>query len=429
MIRHVLRLVWHRKRHNALILLEIFFSFLVLLGVVVMAAQYVQNYRYPLGFDIDRTWRVELQANSRAQSASPEETAAAQRALTNQLLLAVKALPQVEAAAFAFTAPYENASWTSGMTIRGREYEYGMNQVSDDFAQVIDLHPLRGRFFTRDDDGVAWDPVIVNVQLARQLFGDEDPIGRSFRRDPGPHDADLGAGELADMQRERRVIGVMEDFRQLGELSRPQPFMFERLTIDPSGTSVSSGTRSVSNAGPPRLMIIKVRRGTTAQFEEPLVRTMQAVARDWSFDVQPVSALRSEMLRMYLTPLAALGTVAAFLLVMVALGLTGVLWQTVTQRTREIGLRRAKGATRSAVHAQILGEVGLITTAAVAIGIALVVQVPLLPVSTDLLPTRPAAMASLALSAAIIYGLTLLCAWYPSRMATRIEPADALRYE
>jgi putative ABC transport system permease protein len=264
--------------------------------------------------------------------------------------------------------------------------------------------------------------------LARHMFGVADPIGRAIRRDPGPHDAEMTPDELADMRREERVIGLMEDFRQLGELSRPQPFMFERRSFAPAG-GVINGRRSESDGPAPRLLVIKVRPGTTAQFEETLVHTMQGVARDWSFDVQPVSALRTQMIRMYLTPLVAMGTVAGFLLVMVALGLTGVLWQTVTQRTREIGLRRAKGATRRAVHAQIVGEIAIITTVALVLGIALAAQIPLLPVSASLLPTRTAAIASLALSAAVIYAITLVCAWYPSRMATRIEPADALRYE
>ena len=117
----------------------------------------------------------------------------------------------------------------------------------------------------------------------------------------------------------------------------------------------------------------------------------------------------------------------SFLLLMVALGLTGVLWQNVTQRMREIGLRRAKGATTGRIHRQILGEVAILTSLAVAVGAAVVVQFPLL----DLLGFVSAGVfaSSLVLSAAAIYVLALLCALHPGRLATRIHPAEALHYE
>ena len=71
---------------------------------------------------------------------------------------------------------------------------------------------------------------------------------------------------------------------------------------------------------------------------------MQAIAPNWSFEVQPLYESRDSNFKRRLLPIIVVGVVAIFLLIMVALGLTGVLWQNVTQRTKEIGLRRAKGA-------------------------------------------------------------------------------------
>ncbi len=110
-----------------------------------------------------------------------------------------------------------------------------------------------------------------------------------------------------------------------------------------------------------------MRPGVTAAFEEHLVNTLQAMAPDWSFGMKPTEDVRTEYLRNnYLTPLAIMGMVAGFLLLMVALGLSGVLWQNVTQRIRELGLRRAKGADRARIKRQIFMEIALMT------GIALV---------------------------------------------------------
>jgi putative ABC transport system permease protein len=114
-------------------------------------------------------------------------------------------------------------------------------------------------------------------------------------------------------------------------------------------------------------------------------------------------------------------------MLMVALGLTGVVWLNVTQRTREIGLRRAKGATARRIHRQILGELVVMTTLALAAGLVVVVQFPLL----DLIAAvRPAVYAAgVVLSALAVYALTLVFGWYPSRLATAVQPAEALRYE
>ena len=154
---------------------------------------------------------------------------------------------------------------------------------------------------------------------------------------------------------------------------------------------------------------------------------LQAEARDWSFEVEPLVQMREAFLKDRLTPVLAVAVVAAFLMLMVALGLTGVVWQNVTQRTREIGLRRAKGATAGRIHRQILGELVVMTTLALAAGLVVVVQFPLLDLVAAV---RPAVYgASLAISALAIYGLALVFGWYPSRLATTIQPAEALRYE
>lgn len=154
---------------------------------------------------------------------------------------------------------------------------------------------------------------------------------------------------------------------------------------------------------------------------------LQAEARDWSFEVEPLLQMREEFLEQRLAPVLAVGIVAGFLMLMVALGLTGVVWQNVTQRTREIGLRRAKGATARRIHRQILGELVVMTTLALLAGVVIVVQFPLLDLIAAVRPVVYA--ASLAISALAIYCLALVFGWYPSRLATMVQPAEALRHE
>ena len=399
MSRHLLKLVWNRKGTNLLLMVEIFFSFLVLFAVVTLGLFYLDNVRHPLGYRYQDVWCVSM--DTKLAGDWPPEAAETLRRLQSTLA----ELAEVEASAPAFSAPYENASWTSGYTLDGKVYDYELNVVSDRFKDVLGLELLRGRWFSREDDGAAFDPVLVNERMAQGVFGAEDPVGRII-----PQDKHTDGAPRTEM----RVIGVFGDYRQHGEYSVPTQYVLHRQV-------------DAADKPKPRVLLVKVRPGTPAAFEEALLARLQATARDWSFTTKPLAEMRDSNHRDRLAPVLAFSLVAGFLLLMVALGLTGVLWQTVTQRTREIGLRRAKGASAGRIHTQILGEILVMTSLALALGVAVVVQFPLL----DLLGfVRPGVFASsLAISIVALYGVTVACGFYPSRIATRIAPADALRYE
>ena len=406
MIRHYLKLIWNRRRSNLLITVEIFFSFLVVFAVVVMAAYYGNNYRRPLGFSIDDVWVVQVDSKTRDLPGKPANSGALVET-GHQLDRAVRECPEVRALAKAFTVPYGHSRWMSDAKVNGRSVSYTMDGVTDGFADVFGLTMVEGRWFGREDVGANWDAVVINEQLAADVFGAASPIGKTFPQDP-PREG--------EKQKEWRVVGIIREFRQDGDLALPENYLMLRVRLDDAEAAPALGH-----------MAIKVQPGTTAAFEERLVKGMQAVAKDWSFEVQPAIEMREEKLRTTLTPLIAGGVIAGFLMLMVALGLTGVVWQTVTQRTREIGLRRAKGATIPDIRTQILGELAVMATIAVLVGAAIVIQFPLLKLVGDITPGVYA--ASLAISALCIYLLTLASAWYPSRMATSVPPAEALHYE
>ena len=404
MTRHLLKLIWNRKRTNLLLMAEIFFSFLVLFGIVTVGVFYADNYRRPLGFTYQDVWRIGIDM----KRSGPETKDAAALETARQLLLTVKELPEVAEVTAAFTSPYDRGSWTSDYKVDGRSYDYMLNRVTDSFRDVMGLEVLRGRWFSREDDGATgFEPVVVNARMAREVFGDGEPVGGIIPQEK-PREGE-------PPRPERRVIGVVRDFRQHGEFAAPTDYLFLRHRVDDP------------NVQAPRLMLIRLRPGTSAAFEERLMARLQSVAPDWSFKVESLAEMRASNHRERLAPVMVAVVVAAFLLLMVALGLTGVLWQNVTQRTREIGLRRAKGATARRIHRQILGEVTVMTSLAVALGMVLVLQFPLL----DLLGfVSPGVFAtSLVLSAVAIYGLALACGYYPGRLATKVQPAEALHYE
>ena len=400
MTRHLFKLVWNRKRTNGLMILEIFFSFLVVFVVATLGIYFWDNYRQPLGYSWQNVWKVTV--DMKAGNQDDDATVAARLKVLERLLGEVESLEPVESAAAAMVSPYEQGGWTMGTTINGREVEAEGSGVTTKLAEVLGLEVVAGRWFREEDSALAWDPIVIDQDLARTVWGDEDPIGKQFG-DPDPKETPL------------RVIGVVREFRKGGELAARNNFMFQHLRLDaPSWLQ-------------PRSILLKVRPGTPAAFEEELTRLLQGVAPDWSFQVKPLADERASTFRMLLAPLVAGGTVAFFLLLMVALGLFGVLWQNLLQRTRELGLRRAAGASRSAVHRQVLYEQVILTTFGVLLGAVVVIQIPILDLVGFIRPQVFA--AGLVFAMAAMYLLSTLCAFYPSTLASRLHPAEALRYE
>lgn len=420
MIRHLLRIVWNRKRANFLIAVEILLSFLVLAAVATMLIYYVDNYRRPLGYVWQDTWVVSLDANVQdlpgagTQMGAPGTgPRARQRAQVARFLEIVRDLPEVASVSAAFMGPYDGSTWRNNIKVRGKQYRYFYNEATDDFADTLRMNVLRGRWFDTSDDGADWQAAVINRRLSREMFGDDDPVGKIVEDETERDPKSPTQGDRTRL----RIVGVIDDFRKDGEYSPPDSFLIARNRLDDPRESVF----------PPERLLVRVRPGTTVAFEEKLVARLRAAAPDWTFQSEPLEAKRSEARLAYIGPLAAFGVVAVFLLIMVAMGLTGVLWLNVTQRTREIGLRRAKGATILNIQQQLVGEVAVLTTLAVAVGVVLVVQFPLLDLYGDI--PAPVYLAGLAASLVLIYLLTTACAYVPSRLAGRVQPAEALRYE
>ena len=408
MIKHLCKLVWNRRRINFLITLEIFISFLVVFGVIVFAVYYVDNYRHPLGFKYENVWAVQVGIERKSDNSDKQQLLDTSK----EVLASLRDFNEIEHVAITGNAPYARGNWHSTNDLNGHSVKYWGNRMTDDADQVFGLNVVRGRWFSKEDDGGDYKPVVLNQKTARDIFGDEDPIGKNLI-DCFPEKDRLQKDGAK--RKEERIIGVIDDFRKNGEFAEIYGYLIYRNDL------------KSSDGEPPRYIVLKVRPGTTAQFEEKLVKRMQSIAKDWSFEVKTIEQMRAENHTSYYVPIAAFGLIAGFLMLMVALGLTGVLWQSVTQRTKEIGLRRAKGATARRIYKQILGELLVITTFGLLLGVLVVIQFPLL----DFLgfATRQVYLYSLLISLVVIYGLTLICGLYPSRLATRVQPAEALHYE
>jgi len=396
MIRHLFKLVWNRKKTNVLIVAEIFCSFVVVFTLVAMGMFMYDKFRDSVGFDCEGVWEIAVARNSVNEWGpwSSEEAATFRR-----LLQTLQSMDGVVAAAGASTAPYMGTihitSWEHG----NRQIETELSMVTPEFKDVLGIELVSGRWLREEDSALDWTPIVVDEEMARQIAGEADPVGERVSDDP---------------ENDYRVVGVVREYQPNGEFSEDGSYTFRLAGLDGEGESSLS------------TIVVKLAPGTRADFEESMVETLQSIAQGWSFNVKHLESARESYLKNELTPLAAMGLVAIFLLLMVVLGLTGVMWQNVTRRTQEIGLRRATGAHRARIQRQIVGEVMVTASLGLFVGSLLAIQVPLIsPVPVSYGVVLPA----LLVSAASILLLAALCGLYPGWSATRIQPAEALHYQ
>ncbi|MDJ0364895.1 ABC transporter permease [Hymenobacter sp. H14-R3] len=397
MIRHLITLMWNRKRANGLLILEILLAFVVLFAVSSVGVYSWLNYRAPLGFTYDNVWKVQLNPGT--------QPAAEQFASLQRVLARLRSTPgvvtlsrSVDNTPFAFTT---NTAEFKAREGKNRPDAYGdIYDAGPELRDVMGLRMVAGRWFDqRDEVSARYPPIIVTELTQAALF----PDGKS------------ALGQLiTDNDRETyRIVGVSGPYRAGGELSEPQPGYF--LYISPQDTA-----RALFN------LLVRVQPGSGAALEKQLNAEIRAASGGWASSIVALPDERATKLKFSLTPPAILGVVCVFLLVNVALGLFGVLWLNINQRRAELGVRRALGATGAAISRQVLGEILVLTTFGLGLGLLVAAQFPLLGVLDVKAGVYGTAMA---LAASGLYLLATVCALYPSQLAAGIQPAVALREE
>ena len=395
MIHHALKLIWNRKRQNALVLVELVGSLLVLLALFTTVLGAYQSWQRPVGFETPNLWTVSASANDFESEPPPD--------IARRLLTAVRELPAVgEAGLLTFGLYTESGMRTSSAAPDGSLLIVETIPASPNVARTLGLDLAEGRFYGDEDRDTKEMPIVVNRAFADAYFG------------VATHAAQDIVGQAVEMgETPWRIVGVVEHFRKAGELSPEAPAFFSPLWPD---KPLRFGMATLA---------LRLEPGTAPSTQERIIDRLQAEAPDWSFDIQVVEEQRRSHLERGVAPLAAGSIVAVFLLLMVGLGLTGVLWQNISRRTAEIGLRRAQGATSDDIRRQISLELLMLTVLSLVLGGLLAVQLPILGlVHVEL----TLAAKAFTLAGVVLVLLTAACGLYPGWLASRIQPAEALHH-
>jgi ABC-type antimicrobial peptide transport system permease subunit len=269
------------------------------------------------------------------------------------------------------------------------------------------MRVVRGRGLEARDRGPARRVAVVNRALARHVFGGEDAaLGQPIHPEMVPADHTI------------EIVGVVEDVRASELKEAPGPMVY-LLETQPPGMpgQLFLGSLEVRAAGDPALLADGVRRAVReAHSGLPVlnVRTLRG---------QVERTLMHERLLAVLS--TAFGLAALFL---VSLGLYGVVSQWASQRTREIGVRMALGATAGGVHWLVLRQAFAIVLLGVAVGLPAAMGAARL-LEGLLFGVRPVHAPTLAGAALLMLAVAALAAYLPARRASRVDPMAALRAE
>jgi len=398
--------VERRRLRRALVVGEIALSIILLTGAGVMIQAVVGEIENPLGFEPQHVLTTEIRVSG-ARYAQPNE----QAAFFQKIVEGVHNLPGVDRAAVANALPVTASAGSIGFRLEGatvvrKDLELKTRHYvgGPEYFQVMGIPLIKGRGLLASDSNNAPLAVVINETFATRFFPNQEPIGRRILVDDGQ----TGNANWSQIV---GVVGYVPDFR--GQ-SKPEPQIYQSFLQRPQTVM----TIVVQSKADPATLAPLLRRSIwSVDRDQPVgaIRTMNQVVDDAGMGDQLMGWL--------------MGSFAGLALLMAGVGIFGVIAYNVSQRTREVGIRMALGAGKSAVLRLVLGQSAFLT--GVGVGLGLLGAFPLPRALGDAFNGLPIDNAPWILVgvAALVALVSLVASYVPARRAMRVDPVTALRYE
>ena len=383
------------RGRSILIAVEVGLSLVLLIGAGLTVRSFSKLTRVDPGFNPDRLLIFDV---------GPSSTDLAQQSnFYQQVTQRLQTLPGVERAGAVSRLPLSGGNSARSFNPLGSEQEYNADiRVSTpEYFRTMGIPLLRGRAFTEHDVTGSLPVCVINDALARTVFPGEDPIGKSITN-YGPDNATL------------QIVGVIGNVRHIALETAPRSEIYQPLGQATWPRMYFALRTSMPNP----LILVSAAQSAVSQVDKNValgsVRTMQdAIAR---------SVVKRKFTMLLLAIFAGIAVALA------AIGLYGVMSYSVSQRTREIGIRMAIGAQRADVLKLIVRQgmfvtgIGVLAGLCASFGLTRLMSTLLYGISaTDM-------MTFVALSALLLFVAFLAC-WLPARRASGVDPMVALRAE
>ena len=328
---------------------------------------------------------------------------------TDQLMARIKTEPGMQNSAMVVPAPMISAGVNLPFNIVGtpppsagtsRTADYV--SVTPDYFHVLGIPLLAGRYFTERDAMTAPRVTVISEAMAKVYFPNENPIGKHMMFAFPP-----------DAGTDREIIGIVGNIRDVALSQNPGPMMYVPFAQSPFWGGA---------------VVVKSTLGS-ADVAAAIRRDVLAIDKDLPVtDVEDLSALVDASTAQPKFRTTLLGLFAAIALILAVTGIFGVISYSVSCRTREIGIRVALGASRSAILQMILRETLTLTLVGLAVGVPCALAASRLVghMLFNVSPNDPVTVAAVGL---LLAAVACIAGYIPARRAMRVDPMVALRHE
>ena len=404
-----------RQRARAiLVIAQVALAVLLLAAAGLTLKSFWRSQHVPLGFNPRGVLTMSI-ALPRSRYDSPEKIVR----FYDQLLERVSGLPGVSAAAVCNNEPFDHHDWDSSFHITGtppdppgKEPIGEMAIVSPDYFRALGMPILRGRDFGPEDVRGRPGTVVIDELAAQKFFPGTNPIGKQV-------DDPVTIGPPTANGIPVTIIGIVPHTRNNapGENDDPRnlPMMY---------FSASQFPNVEQN------LIVRAKAGLNPySMVSPIKDQIAALDRDQAVsDIATIGENIDDSLASQRLTMTLLGVFAGLALILASIGLYGVMALIVTQRTRELGIRFALGASRGDVLRLVLGQGAVLVGIGLAAGLlgAFLASQALRSVLYDVAPLDPTALISALLTLSLV---ALIACFLPARRASLVDPIEALRME
>jgi putative ABC transport system permease protein len=401
------------KIRSALVVSEVALALMLLVGAGLLVRSALVLGKVQPGFDTSNliVGRIGL------PSAQYHDATLARHTF-EQVISATEALPGVQSAAVVSRAPMTEGGGSNGLLAEGVAFDVSnlidasLRVVSPGYLSTSKVPLKAGRDFTPQDTRDKTLVVLVNETLARQMWPGQNPIGKRFACcEMGPK------GRMDPIWHE--IVGVVGDVRAWGIDQQVRPeFYIPIAQMPPAAWEWIS-----------RTMDVVVRTRGAAVSVNDLRTTVSGIAPGVPiYSVSTMQEKVSSTLEQSHFDTFLLTIFAATALLLSAVGIYGVLSYTVAQRTRDIGIRMALGATQTRVVREVVGQGLWLTLTGIVIGIAGALAASRV-LQKLLYGIKPTDAITFVVGSLVLAAVALAASYLPARRASRVDPMVALRYE
>jgi putative ABC transport system permease protein len=396
------------RARSALVVCQMALALVLVIGAGLLLRSFDRLRGVALGVEAAQVMTFEVNLPS-ARYADHERRARFHRDLQE----GIAALPAVRAVGAVSRLPGtgEYHTWLTrrlDLPSGARDLVADQRVIEGAYFQALRIPLLRGRTFTAADDAGAPRRVVVSLSLARELFGDEDPIGRTLRA--------TGDAPVCE------IVGIVGDVAVSARgITRPTVYHAHQQFAANRNWAL---TQVIALDRPTPTLLNDLRR-VLASIDPALVLHRPGAPGQ---DLVALSTIIGGGVANERFALLLMATFALLALVLAAVGVYGVSSYAVSQRTREMGIRMALGAPASAVRALIVRDTGRLAAIGVLFGVAggLLATGTLRSFLFDISPQDPVVFAAAVLTIALV---ALIASWLPARAATKVDPLRAVQSE